>query len=131
MASIVELEGTNTENRSEIVGIFNNRLSIGMSLGSDVTTYYAAKKEFSEELSEDDLNACNAYNTRSSCLLKLPVSPIASTSITSIDAVINYNVTDNYFFVADKNKKLYFSKTNGEHENVIATLKSQDLWYNY
>ena len=40
MASILELEGTNTENREMIVGIFENRLNGGMNMGSDVTTYY-------------------------------------------------------------------------------------------
>ena len=38
MASIVELEGTNLENRKMIAGIFENRLKHGMNLGSDVTT---------------------------------------------------------------------------------------------
>lgn len=131
LASIVEVEASSYEDRKEVAGIFYNRIRDGWTLGSDVTTYYAAKKEFTDELSEMELIDCNAYNTRSTCLRGLPVSPIASTSITSIDAVLNYNNTDNYFFVADKNKKVYFSKTNSEHQRVIATLKSQDLWYNY
>lgn len=131
LASMVEVEASSYEDRKEVAGIFYNRLKDGWSLGSDVTTYYAAKKEFTDELSEAELNDCNAYNTRSTCLRGLPVSPISSASITTIDAVINYNNTDNYFFVADKNKKLYFSKSNFEHQRVIATLKSQDLWYNY
>ena len=131
MASLVENEATTYEDRKEVAGIFYNRIKYGMTLGSDVTTYYAARKEFTQELSEDELNDCNKYNTRSTCLLGLPVSPISSVSITSIDAVINYNDTDNYFFVADKNKKLYFSKNNSEHQRTISTLKSEDLWYNY
>ena len=131
MASLVENEATTYEDRKEVAGIFYNRIKYGMTLGSDVTTYYAARKEFTQELSEDELNDCNKYNTRSTCLLGLPISPISSVSIASIDAVINYNDTDNYFFVADKNKKLYFSKNNGEHQRIISTLKSEDLWYNY
>ena len=131
LASIVEVEASTLEDRKEVAGIFYNRLDGGWSLGSDVTTYYAAKKEFTQELSEQELNDCNAYNTRSACYIGLPASPISSVSITSIEAVLNFNETDNYFFVADKNKKIYYSKTNREHEKLIATLKSQDLWYNY
>lgn len=131
MASIIELEATNNEDRKEVAGIFYNRIDGQMSLGSDVTTYYATRKDFNQELSENELLDCNNYNTRSTCLKGLPISPIASVNIESIDAAINYNNTDNYYFVADKNKKIYFSRTNDEHNKTIATLKSSDLWYNY
>ena len=43
LASIAELEGVNFEDRQEIVGVLRNRLQKGMSLGSDVTAYYAFK----------------------------------------------------------------------------------------
>ena len=33
MASMLELEGTNTENRKMIAGIFENRLATNMNLG--------------------------------------------------------------------------------------------------
>jgi cell division protein YceG involved in septum cleavage len=48
MASMAELEGTNTDNRKQIVSVFENRLTRGMNLGSDVTTYYAVKVDMSE-----------------------------------------------------------------------------------
>ena len=43
MASIVELEASNSDDRAGVAGVFYNRLESGWSLGSDVTTYYGLK----------------------------------------------------------------------------------------
>lgn len=131
LASIIELEGSASSDRNGIAGVFYNRLNKGMSLGSDVTTYYAAKKDFSEDLLLSELNDCNAYNTRSACLNTLPIGPISSPSIKSVEAALNPTSSDNLFFVADKNGKTYFSKTNEEHMKIVNDLKAQGLWYVY
>ena len=133
LASIIELEGVNENDRFDVSGVFYNRLNAGWSLGSDVTTYYASKIDMNErDLYQSEIDACNDYNTRPSCMAgKLPVGPICNPSIASIEAALKPKVHDYYFFVADKNKKTYFTKTNAEHLNMIATLKSQGLWYEY
>ena len=48
LASIVELEGKSKEDRQGISRVIYNRISKNMSLGSDVTTYYAAKVDLNE-----------------------------------------------------------------------------------
>ena len=48
LASVVESEGANKEARANIASVFYNRLKSNMSLGSDVTTYYAIKVDMSE-----------------------------------------------------------------------------------
>ncbi len=133
LASIVELEGVNVSDRFDVSGVFYNRLNSGWSLGSDVTTYYASKVDMNErDLYKSELDECNNYNTRNSCMSgKLPVSPICNPGIESIKAAINPNQHNYYFFVADKNKKTYFTKTNAEHLQMIASLQSQGLWYEY
>ena len=134
LASIVELEGANSTDRKGVAGVFYNRLALKEPLGSDVTTYYGAKKNFNRDLSQSNLKACNGYNTRaeSSCpIIGLPVGPIASPSLASIDAVIEPEQNDYYYFVADKNKKTYFSKTYSEHVKTVAKLKQDGLWYEY
>lgn len=131
LASIVELEAGSLDDRLNVAGVFYNRLNNNWSLGSDVTTYYAAKKDFTEELTQVECLECNAYNTRSTCLIGLPIGPIDSPSIEAIQAAVNPQQNDYFFFVADINKKVYFSKTSAEQANVIATLKSENLWYNY
>ena len=133
MASIIELEGTNKESRKDISSVFYNRLKKNISLGSDVTTYYAYGIDMGErDLTKSELNSYNPYNTRGPNMLgKLPVGPIASPSLSSIEAAAYPNETQYLFFVADKNGKVYFTKNNSEHEQMISKLKKQGLWFVY
>ncbi len=131
LASIVELEGVNDESRNGVASVFYNRLKSGWTLGSDVTTYYAFKTDFSQELTLDQYNTCNPYNTRSSCFSGLPVGPICSSGLESIKAVVNPVTSDYYYFVADKNTKTYYAKTSAEFNQIINELKKNNLWYTY
>ena len=128
MASLVELEGRTSEDRKVLAGVFYNRLDKSMSLGSDVTTYYAARKEMTEPILQSELDACNAYNTRGNCVKGLPVGPICSVGLSSIEAAIEPSTTDYIFFVADKNTKLYFGVTYADHQKNISDLKKKGLW---
>jgi len=80
-----------------------------------------------------ELNNCNnGYNTRNGCNSgKLPVGPICSASLASLKAALEPDNHDYYFFVADKNRKTYFTKTNFEHESKVSELKNAGLWYEY
>ena len=133
LASIIELEASSASDRKGVAGVFYNRLSNGWSLGSDVTTYYAEKIDnWSRDLRVSELNKCNQYNTRSSCMSgKLPVGPICNSGIKSIEATIEPSNHNYFYFVADKNGKTYFSKTDSEHNNTVRKLKSDGLWINY
>ena len=132
LASIVELEGTTLEERKKIARVFMNRLESNMNLGSDVTTYYGAKINMGErDLYSEEVTACNNYNTRCATFKTIPISPICNSSIEAIEAVLNPDNNDYYYFVADKNKKIYFSKTQKEHTNTINKLKKAGLWYEY
>ena len=133
LASIVELEAANSNDRNGVAGVFYNRLNNNWSLGSDVTTYYAIKVDMNErDLYQSEIDDINSYNTRPQAMAgKLPVGPICIPSNESIEAVINPKIDNYFFFVADKNKKTYFSITYSEHEQTIAKLKSENLWYNY
>lgn len=133
LASIVELEGINKDDRKNIAGVFYNRLEANMSLGSDVTTYYGSRVRMSErDLKTSELSDNNGYNTRASEMAgKLPIGPICSPSIESIEAVLNPNEHEYLYFVADKNQKTYFTKNLDEHNAKIAELKKDGLWYEY
>lgn len=133
MASIVELEASNSDDRAGVAGVFYNRLESGWSLGSDVTTYYGLKLSLSErDLTVAELNEYNNYNTRSSKMTgKLPISPICMPGIESIDAAFHPEEHDYYYFVADKNGKTYFNKTAAKHTATVSKLKSEGLWYEY
>ena len=133
LASMVESEGHNLDDRKNIAGVFINRLNSKMSLGSDVTTYYASKIELSErDLYMSEINSNNPYNTRSSANAgKLPIGPVCNPSKESINATINYTANDYLFFVADKNSVVYFSKTEAEHNKKIQQLQNEGLWFEY
>lgn len=129
MASIAELEGVTSNDRKMIVGVFNNRLSRNMNLGSDVTTYYALQKPMDSDLTAQEFATVNPYNTRASNMGgKLPVGPICNVSKSSIEASINPTDNDYLFFVADKNGKVYYTKTNKEHEQTIKEIKDAGNW---
>ena len=129
MASMVELEGTNTENRKMIVGVFNNRLEKGMNLGSDVTTYYALQHPMTSDLTSAQFATDNPYNTRSTTMMgKMPVGPICNPSNSSIEASINPTANDSIFFVADKHGNIFYTKTMVEHEQKIREIKEKGDW---
>ncbi len=133
LASIVELEGANSDDREGIAGVFYNRLNNNWSLGSDVTTYYAAKIEVSDrDLYQYEINDANDYNTRSEHLAgKLPIGPICNPSIESIRAVLYPKKSNYFYFVSDLNRKTYFSKSYEEHLSVKKDLIEAGLWYTY
>jgi UPF0755 protein len=133
IASIIELEGKDAESRAGISSVIYNRLKSKMSLGSDVTTYYAIKVDMGErDLYVKDINTYNPYNTRGPNMAgKLPIGPIANVSEESINAALNPTDTDYLYFVADTNGKIYFSLTYEEHQSKIEELQKQGLWYEY
>lgn len=129
MASIVELEGTNIENRKMIVGVFNNRLAQGMNLGSDVTTYYALQHPMTSDLTTTQFATDNPYNTRSTTMMgKMPVGPICNPSNSSIEASVNPTINDNLFFVADKHGNIFYTKTVVEHDQKVREIKEKGDW---
>lgn len=128
MASVVELEGKTLEDRQNIMGVFNNRISAGMHLGSDVTTYYAFQASMSTKLTSEQYNTTNPYNTRPTSKVGPPIGPICNPDLTSIQASIN-PINNNYlYFVADSNGKVYYSRTIDEQNKVIQDLISSGKW---
>src|SRR5215207_7520081 len=75
VASLVEKESANPEERSLIAGVIYNRIRSGMPLQIDVTIRYVLGKP-KENLSLDDLEIESPYNTYKN--RGLPPSPIAS-----------------------------------------------------
>lgn len=133
LAAIVETEGAKNSDRKDLASVCYNRLDLGMSLGSDVTTYYAVKEDMGDrELYQKEIDAYNPYNTRGPNMEgKLPIGPICSIGRESIEAAIEPNDTDYLFYAADKNGKIYFTKTNSEHVNLINELQNKGLWYEH
>ena len=124
MASIIEKEAINYEDRTKVSQVIYKRLSVNMNLGMDVTTYYGVQKDMKEILTDVDLNDKNPYNTRRSDLIGLPIGPICNPSFDSIKAALNPSntnylyffadiVTGNVYFTADYNEFLEFKRLYG------------------
>ena len=112
MASIIEKEAINAEDRQKVSQVIYKRIELGMNLGMDVTSYYGAKKDLKEDLYVADLQDDNPYNTRNEDLIGLPAGAICSPSLESIDAALNPSKTDYLYFIADiKTGKIYFAST--------------------
>lgn len=132
LASIVELEGATSNDRKAVAGVFYNRLNSSAypTLGSDATTYYASKiDDWTVSLTYKQLNDCtNKYNTRCSLNKDLPVGPICNSSLESIEATINPEKHNYYYFVADCKGEVYLTKNSTEHNNIISKLKRENNW---
>lgn len=130
LASIIELEAANADDRAGVAGVFYNRLNAGWSLGSDVTTYYGSKiDDFSYSLTSKELDDCsNKYNTRCDTYTGLPVGPIDNPGEESIKAAISPEAHNYYYFVADCSGKTYLNYNSAGHYNTIAKLKAEGNW---
>lgn len=117
LASIIEKEANTPSDRLLVSGVFTNRINSNMSLGSDVTTYYAEQVEMGSvtDLNKSQYNALNNYNTRNINFIGLPVGPICNPSISSIEAAIYPKDTKNMYFYADKSGNVHFATTLYEH----------------
>lgn len=113
LASVVEREVANTEDRKIVAGIFLNRLNSDMPLESCATIQYILgenKKQFTYE----ETRTPSSYNTYIN--VGLPKGPIGNPSIDSIEAVLGPQKTDYNYFLTGNDGKTYFSKTLDEHE---------------
>lgn len=128
LASMAELEGTNTENRKMITGIFENRLKTKMNLGSDVTTYYALQLPMTSDLTSKQFATKNPYNTRDMEMKTLPVGPISSISKSSIESAIKPTESSYYYFVADKLGNIFYTKNSTEHLKKVQEIKEAGNW---
>jgi UPF0755 protein len=121
MASIVEREVSNGDDRPKVAQVFLRRLSIGMMLGSDVTACYGAIVSGVMKNGDNCNNFVlhdSAYNTR--VRTGLPPGPISNVTKSSLQAVANPATTDFLYFVAGDDGVTYFSKTIQEHEALTA-----------
>lgn len=121
LASIIEKEAGNNQEKALIAGVFLKRLTLGMRLQADPTIIYGLLPNFDGDIKKSDiLNKNNLHNTY--MIKGLPPTPISMASLSSIEAAIN-SVPGNYlYFVANSKTSHYFSKTYEEHLEMINIL---------
>lgn len=116
LASIVEAETQKNDEKARIAGVYINRLNIGMLLQADPTVVYATGDFFLKRVLNKHLEINSPYNTYK--YSGLPPGPINIPSISSIDAVLNYEKHNYKFFCAKDDFSGYhvFAVTNAQHE---------------
>lgn len=112
LASIVEAEVTAETDRAIVAGIFLNRLRIGMALQTDASLSYLHGSNRAQATAED-LASTSPYNTYKH--RGLPPGPIGNPGKDSIEAVLHPKKTDYFYFLTDKQGKVYYAKTLEEH----------------
>lgn len=152
-ASIVEREMRDADDRPKIAGILIKRWRNGMKLDADATTQYAvvldricpSPEDFEERvinsfcsyyvepselleidwwpkgLTQDEIDVENPYNTRK--VLGLPPAPISSFSQSSLEAVVNYEETEYWYYLTDDRGVTHYAETLEEHnQNIVKFL---------
>ncbi|CAN5896475.1 endolytic transglycosylase MltG [soil metagenome] len=105
VASLVEREAANAEERPVVASVIYNRLKKDMPLQIDATIQYA-RGEPKEKLSLQDLEIDSPYNTYTNP--GLPPGPIASPSLSSLKAALEPAETDKLYYVLKKDGKEHF-----------------------
>jgi len=118
LASIVEKEAGNEDEKSIIAGVFLHRLSIGMKLQADPTIIYGLMPDFNGDITKANLrDRNNPYNTYQ--IQGLPPTPISTISQSSLEAVILGMKNDYLYFVAKGDGTHQFSKTYRQHLEAV------------
>ena len=125
IASLLEREASDFENKREIAGVIWNRLFKGMPLQLDATLQYAKGSRPYEpswwpKVNPRDKFIVSPFNTYEN--KGLPPAPIANPSAEAVLAALNPIKTDCLYYFHDKNKKYYCSPTYEEHVKKLRSL---------
>lgn len=123
LASMIQAEAANVDDMYNISSIFHNRLRDGAEKGvatldSDPTVWYPYHSR--EEVPADQVDSfVSRYNTYE--VQGLPPGPICNPGLDAINAALNPNTTDYYYF-CHKDGQAYYSQTLEEHQQKLQEL---------
>jgi UPF0755 protein len=120
MASIVEKETAQPDERPLVAGVFYNRLAKHMPLDTDPSVVYAAllNGTYRGGIYASDLQFASPYNTYRNA--GLPPGPISNPGQASLLAAMHPAQTDYLYFVSDNQGHHRFARTLEEHNRNVA-----------
>lgn len=127
LASIIEKETGNAEERGPVSSVFVNRLRRGMRLQTDPTVIYGiteGRGTLGRGIRQSELRAVTPWNTY--VIEGLPPTPIANPGLASLEAAANPPETEYIFFVAktlDPADGHNFARTLDEHNRNVAAYR--------
>jgi len=119
IASMIEKEAANDDERAIIASVIYNRLKAKMPLGIDATIQYTFA-EHKDKLTQADFEIDSPYNTRKN--VGLPLTPIANPGFPSITAALKPSTTDYLYYALDTATSTHkFFKNASEFNAFVAT----------
>ncbi len=119
IASLIEEEAANNDERATIASVIYNRLNADMLLQIDATIQYILP-ERKPNLSLDDLAIDSPYNTY--LYTGLPVGAISNPGLASIQAALDPENTGYYYYALDTETGTHrFFTNSADHEAFVAT----------
>jgi UPF0755 protein len=127
LASVIEKETGEVDERALVAGVFVNRLRIGMMLQSDPTVVYGIEAAqghtpMGRPLTRGDLQRDTMFN--SYMRAGLPPTPICNPGRAALEAALHPAATDALYFVATGNGGHRFAATLKEHEANVAAYRA-------
>ena len=123
LASIVEKETAQPNERPLIAGVFLRRLKAGMRLQTDPTVIFGLGDAYDGNIHRRDLESDTPYNTYTRD--GLPPTPIALPGAVAIEATLHPTPGDALYFVARGDGSHEFSLTLDAHNRAVQKYQLQ------